>query len=55
MRVSSSCFEKRMSEQNMSEGVQRKPIIKGQKTRPTTFEEYIRAYHTLVSKPLMRL
>lgn len=22
------------------------------KTRPTTFEEYIRAYHTLLSKPL---
>lgn len=26
--------------------------IEGKKTRPTTFEEYIRACHTLLSKPL---
>jgi hypothetical protein len=26
--------------------------IKRKKTRPTTFEEYIRACHTLLSKPL---
>ena len=51
--------ERAEQERRRAEGEQRnrqeaesRPQIEGKKTRPTTFEEYIRACHALLSKPL---
>jgi pyruvate-formate lyase len=39
-------------EQRNRQEAESRAQIEGKKTRPTTFEEYIRACHTLLSKPL---
>ena len=40
------------NEQRNRQEAESRAQIEGKKTRPTTFEEYIRACHTLLSKPL---
>jgi hypothetical protein len=39
-------------EQRNRQEAESRAQIEGKKTRATTFKEYIRAYHTLLSKPL---